>query len=98
MRDAHLPGDRTTTRATTAALLVTLALPAKAEQLGIVALGDMLHGEPEEVDPTFEALIATADGRAPDPMLHTGETKSGSTPARTRSSPGGPVSTASRRL
>lgn len=63
-----------------AAFLAVISVPASAEQMRIVALGDMPYGEPAEVNPTYEALIAEVNARAPDLVLHIGDTKSGSTP------------------
>lgn len=63
-----------------AASLMALSLPAAAEPLRIFALGDMPYGEPAEVNPLFEALIAELNRREGDLAIHIGDTKSGGTP------------------
>lgn len=63
-----------------AACLSAICVPGSAEQLRIVALGDMPYGEPAEVNPIYEALIEEINAQPPDLVIHIGDTKSGSTP------------------
>ena len=62
------------------AALIAAALPALAEPFTIVTLGDTAYGDPAEVYPQFEALIATVNDAKPELVLHVGDIKSGSTP------------------
>jgi len=55
-----------------------MAGQAAAEDRRIVVLGDMPYGKPAKVYPLYETLIDTIDARAPDLVIHVGDTKSGS--------------------
>ena len=58
--------------------LSTRALHAGDTQaLRIVALGDMPYGDPGVVYPPYEALIDAINTRAPDLVIHVGDTKGG---------------------
>jgi hypothetical protein len=48
--------------------------------LRLVVLGDMPYGAPETTYPPFETLIGAINARAPDLVIHVGDTKSGRTP------------------
>lgn len=62
------------------ALAATIAAPgAFAEPFTVIALGDMPYGEPQDVYPPFETLIETVNGRAPELVIHVGDTKAGGT-------------------
>jgi hypothetical protein len=62
-----------------AALLLSSSL-AFAEPFTFAALGDAPYGPPEEVYKPYEALIGAINAKAPDLVIHVGDTKSGSTP------------------
>ncbi len=64
----------------TTALLAMISTSALAEPFTIVTLGDTGYGKPEEVNPQYEALIATLNSMKPELVVHVGDTKSGSTP------------------
>jgi len=51
-----------------------------AEPLRLVVLGDMPYGAPEYTYPPFERLIDAINTRAPDLVIHVGDTKSGGSP------------------
>jgi len=65
------------------ALLTGVALlaasPVTAQDLRIVALGDAPYGKPREVYPAYEALIGAINARAPDLVIHVGDTKAAGT-------------------
>lgn len=63
-----------------AAGLIAAATCAAAEPFTFVALGDAPYGKPEEVYPTYEALIGAINARKPALVIHVGDIKSGSTP------------------
>ena len=56
-----------------------LAQPASSQDdsLHLIVLGDMPYGPPEEVYPPYEALIEAINARAPDLVIHVGDTKGG---------------------
>ncbi|MEM7525495.1 MAG: metallophosphoesterase [Pseudomonadota bacterium] len=62
-----------------AALLVSTAVASSvaAAPFSFVALGDMPYGAPDKVYAPYEALISAVNERAPDLVLHVGDTKSG---------------------
>ena len=62
------------------AALLLFGAQASAEPFTFVALGDMPYGEPAEVYPPYEALIAKVNDTAPALVLHIGDIKSGGTP------------------
>ncbi|MGB0505396.1 MAG: metallophosphoesterase [Pikeienuella sp.] len=51
-----------------------------ADQVRIIALGDMPYGAPSEVYPPYRALIAKINQEKPDLVIHVGDTKTGSSP------------------
>ncbi|MDV7143708.1 hypothetical protein R3X27_13560 [Tropicimonas sp. TH_r6] len=61
-----------------AALLVG-ASAVQAEDFNFVLLGDVPYGKPETVFAPFETLIGAINARAPELVVHVGDTKSGST-------------------
>lgn len=65
-----------------AAILVLSASlsPARAEPFTVIAFGDMPYGEPSEVYPPFEVLLAEINARQPDIVFHVGDTKAGKVP------------------
>jgi hypothetical protein len=69
---------------TAACAAVLFATASAAAEFRFVALGDMPYGDPAEVYPPFEALIAEVNSRAPAFVIHIGDTKSGSTPCSDR--------------
>ena len=56
------------------------AAAAMAGPVRLVVLGDMPYGPPERTYPPFETLIDTINARAPDLVIHVGDTKSGGSP------------------
>jgi len=62
------------------AAIVGCAGLAQAEPFTFVALGDAPYGDPAEVYPIYETLIATINARDPAMVVHVGDIKSGSTP------------------
>jgi hypothetical protein len=67
-----------------ALLISAFAFAAQAEPLRIVALGDMPYGDPAEVYPPYEALIAKINEVPPTLVIHVGDTKGGSIPCTDR--------------
>jgi hypothetical protein len=61
-------------------MLLLGAGAAVPEPLRLVVLGDMPYGAPEATYPAFERLIGTINARAPDLVIHVGDTKSGGSP------------------
>ena len=61
-----------------------LAFAAQADPLRIIALGDMPYGDPAEVYPPYEALIAEVNKVPPALVIHVGDTKGGSIPCTDR--------------
>lgn len=62
------------------AAALCIAAPALAGDLRLVALGDMPYGKPAKVYPPYEALIGAINARAPDLVIHVGDTKSAKIP------------------
>lgn len=67
-----------------ALIFILLAVPALADPLRIVALGDMPYGDPAEVYPPYEALIEKVNETPTALVIHVGDTKAGSWPCTDR--------------
>lgn len=50
---------------------------ALAQSQRLVVMGDMPYGAPEDTYPALEALIGAINARAPDLVIHVGDTKAG---------------------